>query len=147
MKLGESICLFLNNFFPKTKVAGSESAQLYSETEYGWAKSSFALYAPYINLKNKDILDAGCGLGGKTVYYAENGCNSIIGIDMDENHIKYSKQFAKKKGVFNVQFKVADLNTLSFESNKFDIVFLNDVVEHIRRPVLKSALEECKREL
>jgi len=145
MKLSESICLLLNNIFPKIKVAGRESAQSYSEAEYGWAKSSFALFAPYINLKDRDILDAGCGLGGKTVFYAEGGCNSIIGIDMDENHIKYSKQFAKKKGVFNAQFKVADLNILPFESNKFDIVFLNDVVEHIRRPVLISALEECKR--
>jgi len=30
-------------------------------------------------------------------------------------------------------------------SDTFDLIFLNDVVEHIRRPVLVEALQECKR--
>ena len=145
MRLGEYFCLFLNKFFPKKKVAGRESSQSYSVSEYDRAKDTLALHAPYINLKDQIVLDAGCGLGGKTVFYAENGCNSIIGIDIDENHIKYASQFAKKKGVLNAEFIIGSLYTLPFKSNKFDIIFLNDVVEHIRRPILISALEECKR--
>lgn len=145
MKLGEYLCLFLNNFFPKGKAEGRESPQSYSQAEYGWAKHSLELHAPYINLKDKIVLDAGCGLGGKTVFYAENGCKSIIGIDIDENHIKYANEFAKKKGVFNAEFMVGSLDALPFEANKFDIIFLDDVVEHLRRSILISALEECKR--
>lgn len=145
MKLGEYFCLFLCKLFLKKKAEGKESPQSYSEAEYDWAKGDLALHAPYIDLKDKIVLDAGCGLGGKTVFYAENGCNSIIGIDMDENHIKYATEFAKKKGVLNAEFMVGGLDALPFESNKFDIIFLNDVVEHIRKPILISALEECKR--
>lgn len=145
MKLGQWSCLFLNNFFPKRKLPGRESPQSYSEAGYRGAKSNLALHAPYINLKDKMVLDAGCGLGGKTVFYAENGCKLIIGIDMDENHIKYANEFAKKKGVLNAKFRVGSLDALPFESNKFDIIFLNDVVEHIRKPILISALAECKR--
>ncbi len=147
MKLGEYFCLFLNNFFPKIKMPGRESPQSYSEAQYGWAEDDLRLYAPYINLKDKIVLDAGCGPGGKTVFYAENGCKLIMGMDMDENHIRYAKEFAKKKGILNAEFKVGNLNALPFESNKFDIIFMNDVVEHIRRPILVSALEECKRVL
>lgn len=145
MKLAEFLCLFINNFFPKLKMEGRESPQSYSDAEYDWAKDDLALHESYINLKDKTVLDAGCGLGGKTVFYADNGCKSIIGIDVDENHIEYANEFTKKKGVLNAKFMVGSLNALPFESNKFDIVFLNAVVEHIRRPMLINALQECKR--
>ncbi len=145
MKPGEYFCLFLNNFFPIKKVEGSASPQSYSEAEYGWAKDSFAFYSSYITLKDSIVLDAGCGLGGKTVFYAEKGCKSIIGIDMDENHITYANEFAGMKGISNVEFMVGNLEALPFESNTFDVIFLNDVVEHIRRPILVNALKECKR--
>ena len=84
MKVGEYFCVFLNNFFPKRKLIDRDSPRSYSEGEYRGAPSSLALYTPYINLEGKTVLDAGCGLGGKTVFYAEHGCKSIIGIDMDE---------------------------------------------------------------
>jgi len=145
MKLSESSCLLLNRLFPKPPVKGRESPRSYSEAQYEWAKTNLALFASHINLKDKDVLDAGCGLGGKTVYYAQNGCKSIIGIDMDEIRINYSKQFAESKETSNVQFKTADLNALPFDSNKFDIIFLNDVVEHLRKPILMNAFKECKR--
>jgi ubiquinone/menaquinone biosynthesis C-methylase UbiE len=84
-------------------------------------------------------------MGGRTVFYAEKGCKSIIGIDMDENHIKYANEFAREKALSNLKFQVGMLDALPFESDQFDIIFLNDVVEHIRRPILIRALEECKR--
>jgi ubiquinone/menaquinone biosynthesis C-methylase UbiE len=66
-------------------------------------------------------------------------------VDIDENLVEHSNQFAKKKGIFNAQFKIADLSSLPFESDTFDVVFLNDVVEHIRRPALTRVFEECRR--
>ena len=147
MKLDEDLCLLLNNYFikiikPKDR---SEPPLSYPEKEYNWGKERMRLFTPYVNLKDKIVLDAGCGLGGKTVLYAENGCKSIIGIDMDENHINYAKEFSIKKGVLNVEFMAGNLSNLPFESNKFDIIFLNDVVEHIKKPILINALAECKR--
>lgn len=145
MELGEYLCLRLNNFFPKRKVEGRESPLSYSEAEYNWAKSNLSLYSQYIKLKDKTVLDAGCGLGGKTIFYAKKGCQSIIGIDKDENHITYAKEFAKKKDVLNAKFILGSLDSLPFRSNKFDIIFLNDVTEHIKKPILIKALAECKR--
>ncbi|MCX6664743.1 MAG: methyltransferase domain-containing protein [Euryarchaeota archaeon] len=145
MKIDEYFCLHLNNFFPKKTVAGEGSPQSHSEIEYEWAKGNLELHSSYIDLKDKIIMDAGCGLGGKTVFYAENGCKSVVGIDMDDRHIKYADDFAKQRGALNTEFMVGSLDSLPFESNKFDIVFLSDVIEHIRRPILIKALEECKR--
>ena len=145
VRIGEHLCMLLSNLLPHHQKAGRESPDAYSEAEYSGAKDSLALYARHIDLKDKVVLDAGCGLGGKTVYYAEQGCRSIVGIDMDDNHIRYAEAFAAKKATANAEFKRGMLNELPFESDTFDIIILNDVVEHIDREILAKALTECKR--
>lgn len=147
MKLDEKVYLLLNNFFKKIIIIMGylDSSSSYSEKEYNWGKKKMALYTPYIDLKDKTVLDAGCGLGGKTVLYAESDCKTIIGIDMDENHINCAKEFTFEKGPLNTDFITGNLSNMPFKSNSFDIIFLNDVVEHIRGPILINALSECKR--
>jgi 2-polyprenyl-3-methyl-5-hydroxy-6-metoxy-1,4-benzoquinol methylase len=68
-------------------------------------------------------------------------------VDLDEKHINYALEYAAKKNYPNVEFKVANLANLPFESDKFDVILLNDVVEHIKRPILIDVLKECKRVL
>lgn len=145
MRLSEYACLLLNKLFPTIKVVGRVTPEAYSEAQYSWAKESLNYFTDHIDLKNKDVLDAGCGFGGKTVYYVEQGCKSVIGIDLDEKHIKYAREFAEKKGLPNIEFKTANLTNLPFESNKFDIIFLDDVVEHVQRSLLVDVFKECKR--
>ena len=147
MKITEDFYLSLNGFFVKiVKMMGYlDNDASYSEKEYDWGKKKLVYFNPYIDLKDKIVLDAGCGLGGKTVLYSEMGCKEIFGIDMDENHINHAREFANKNGILNSDFMVGNLSELPFESDTFDIIFLNDVVEHIRKPFLIDALSECKR--
>ena len=145
MPLAEQICLVLNKLVPKTKVVGRDSPESYSEAEYNSTSSLLQLFSRHIDLRGKTVLDAGCGLGGRTVFYAEQGCKRVVGLDLDENHIKCSNAFAAKRQVRNVEFKVGRLDAQPFEPATFDIIFLNDVVEHIDRSLLVGAFEECKR--
>jgi ubiquinone/menaquinone biosynthesis C-methylase UbiE len=145
MTFSENLCLFLNHFFPKLKRAGRGSAIDYSEAQYGWAKIGFDNYGSLVDLKDKEVLDAGCSLGGKTIFYSEQGCKSIIGLDIDEKRIGLAKEFAAKKNSTNTRFMVGSIAEMPFEDNTFDYIFMNDVVEHIARPILIDALKECKR--
>lgn len=145
MRPSEHLCLFLNNFFPKRQRAGRESPEAYSQAQHAWAVKSYAFYADMISLEGKSVLDAGCGPGGKTLYYAGKGCRKIIGVDIDENRIGHARNFQRKQNAPNVEFMVADLSRTPFPDNSFDIIFLNDVFEHIERPILSMVLAECKR--
>lgn len=147
MRFSEEICLFLNRFFPKKKVKGRGSSVDYSEAQYVWAQKAMELYAPYVDLKDKVMLDAGCGPGGKTVFFAEQGVKSITGLDMDPERIQFAKEFAALKKTDKPQFIQGNLAALPFDADLFDVIFLNDVVEHIERPILVKAFKECKRVL
>lgn len=147
MRPSEHLCLLLNRCFPKRQRAGRESPEAYSAAQHEWAEKSFSFYADRIDMKDKLVLDAGCGPGGKTLYYAAKGCKRIIGVDIDENRIGHARNFLRAKGADNVEFRVGDLSKLEFADNTFDIIFLNDVFEHIERPILKAVLAECKRVL
>src|SRR5674476_698103 len=98
----------INKLFPPKKVEGRKSPKEYSLAEYGWAKRDYERYKDILPLKDKIVLDAGCGLGGRTAYYSEKGATSIVGIDMDENHIKYAKEFAEYKKIKNITFQLAN---------------------------------------
>ncbi len=147
MRPSEDLCLLLNRFFPLRQRAGRESPEAYSEAQYEWAAKSFAFYSDRIDMKDKLVLDAGCGPGGKTLYYAAKGCRKIIGVDIDENRIGHARNFLRKMGAANVEFQVGDLSKMEFADNTFDLIFLNDVFEHIERPILRAVLAECKRVL
>jgi len=142
-----SILKTLNKIFPPKQYEGRKSTQEYSLAEYGWAKRDYELYKDLLPLESKVVLDAGCGLGGRTAYYSEKGAASIVGIDMDENHIKFSKEFAAFKELKNATFLVANFINIPFESNHFDVIILNDVLEHIRIDYLEQALPELRRVL
>ncbi|MEO8590487.1 MAG: class I SAM-dependent methyltransferase [Flavobacteriales bacterium] len=147
MRLSEHLCLAVNHLFPKRKIEGRGAPGTYSQAQYAWAEKNFRLFASSVDLTDKVVLDAGCGPGGKTLFYARKGCRSIIGVDLDPVRIGHAQAFLKEHPVGNVSFRVADLSKLDFAADSFDVIFLNDVFEHIDRPLLEQVLRELKRVL
>ena len=84
----------------------------------------------YKLLKNKNILDIGCGTG-----YATIG----TGIDIDPEAICYAKKHYK------ANFLVGDATNLPFENGTFDAVTSFETIEHIKD--YKKYLTEIKRVL
>lgn len=147
MTPGELACLALNRVLPARRVEGRESPRAYAEAQYSWAAQTLALHAPYVDLAGAALLDAGCGLGGKAVYYAEHGCTRVEGIDADPDYIAEAQAFAADRGAINATFSVGRLDALPFAAGNFDIVMMNDVLEHVVRPRLEATLLDCKRVL
>lgn len=78
--------------------------------------------------KGNYVLDVGCGIGTTVCLLAKNyGCR-VVGIDLSEKMIEWSKKRAKKEGVEdNVEFRVADAQNLPFEDDIFDAVIVESV--------------------
>ena len=77
------------------------------------------------NIKSTDkVLDAGCGIGGSSIFLAEKiGCN-VTGISLSEKQINKAKELAIKKKVEDkVDFKVMNYCATDFPDESFDIVW------------------------
>ena len=70
------------------------------------------------------VLDAGCGIGGSSIFLAEKiGCN-VTGISLSEKQVNKARELATKKIVeTKVDFKVMNYCATSFPDESFDIVW------------------------
>ncbi|WKJ91817.1 methyltransferase domain-containing protein [Methylomonas montana] len=70
------------------------------------------------------ILDAGCGIGGSTIWMAKQHGNQVTGITISAKQADYARQHAKRHGVAElVNFEVADFCATPFPDASFDVVW------------------------
>ena len=81
--------------------------------------------------RGMNILEIGCGEGGNLLPFAEKECN-VTGIDRSEERISQAISYFKLLG-FNGRFIYSDFFDFSSEEdmNKYDIILIHDVIEHI----------------
>ena len=85
------------------------------------------------SLKDKRILDIGCGTGGAAIHFVENlNALHVTGIDIEKKVIKRAN-FLKLKSKFSkkLTFNTLDLSHFINEKDKFDVIFSKDAFLHI----------------
>jgi len=105
----------------------------FSETLKEWKENFNFYFEPLKNfnlLKNKIILEAGCGQGRHTHYVAELA-KEVISIDASKA-IDVALYNTKKFN--NIHFIQADIYNLPFKKNFFDFIFSLGVLHHLPRP-------------
>ena len=143
----------LNKLFPKVPHPfniNSDSKFGYSEWEFERGSQAIGKYSPSYTaediLSGKDVLDCGCGGGGKTVYYASNGAKSVTGLDINDKDLASAAEFAELKSVSErTRFVLGSACDMPFPDSSFDSVIMNDFFEHVGDPL--SALKESMRVL
>jgi cyclopropane fatty-acyl-phospholipid synthase-like methyltransferase len=76
------------------------------------------------NKKNLTILDAGCGVGGTSIYLSKKYPNvKFIGINLFPTQTSKAKDFAEKLDLKNVHFTTANYMKTEFKDNSFDGIF------------------------
>ena len=70
------------------------------------------------------VLDAGCGIGGSSIFLAEKiGCN-VTGISLSERQVIKARELALEKKVADkVEFKVMNYCPINFQDESLDIVW------------------------
>jgi len=95
-------------------------------------------------VRNMKCLDDGCGSGYGTHYLAQNGAESIIGIDLSNAAIKFANKHHKTS---NCRFKQMNSLDLQFKDNSFEAVLSFDVLEHIPQESQHIFISEIARVL
>jgi len=97
------------------------------------------------NIKNTDyVLDAGCGVGGSSIWLAKEVGSKVIGIDLCKKNVDTAKAFARKYEVDDlVCFETRDYEDTNYGDNRFDVVWSLESVCHAQDK--KRFLEETFR--
>lgn len=91
-------------------------------------------------VKNRVVIDLGCGVGYGTFALAVSGARKVYGIDIDNDAIEYAKAHYCHK---NITYNVKDALNTKLSSHMADIVIAFEVIEHVKNP--KKFLHEAKR--
>jgi ubiquinone/menaquinone biosynthesis C-methylase UbiE len=92
----------------------------------------------------REILNVGCGIGVSSAYIAKKYNCRVVGVDISDKMIEWSRKRAREERVESkVEFRVADILELPFESNRFDAVIVESVVAFVGDKA--RAIRECAR--
>ena len=90
------------------------------------------IVAKQVGVTSKDcVLDAGCGVGGSSIFLAiKYGCN-VTGITVSAQQVRYAREYAKIHNVNKLTtFIVADYTHIPYGENSFDIIWAIESVCH-----------------
>jgi SAM-dependent methyltransferase len=91
-----------------------------------------------------EVLNVGCGIGVGSAYIAKrHGCR-VVGVDILEQMIAWSRLRAQEAKVEEkLEFRVANVLDLPFDADRFDVVFCESVLAFVEdKP---RAIQECVR--
>lgn len=94
----------------------------------------------HFELKGKNVLDFGCGMGGMTLWVAKEFDCSVDGLDIDENHIFIAKKLQDQFPDKNVYFSTKNIIEEPIDK-QYDLILLNDVIEHIKVECIPAILD------
>jgi 2-polyprenyl-3-methyl-5-hydroxy-6-metoxy-1,4-benzoquinol methylase len=119
---------------------GLEYAESNFQSENGFSKLDKELIRTNFDLKGKEVLDFGCGMGHMSLWFARELKARVDGVDIDENHITVATEFNKKHNVPNVKFHLKNIIANPVDK-QYDFIFLNDVIEHIKEEWIEGVLD------
>ena len=110
-----------------------------------WHKNKLNLikYLDFLH-KNDVVLDAGCGSGNTVLEFAKK-VQYFVGIDSNENSIKFLKEKIENLQIKNALVENRDLLEISSLNLKFSRIIMTEVIEHLSEEYLEKVLSQMQK--
>jgi 2-polyprenyl-3-methyl-5-hydroxy-6-metoxy-1,4-benzoquinol methylase len=115
---------------------GDDSAKV--RWEYEGASDFWTVFGGVVGpevFRGRDVLDIGCGWGGKAIHYAEHsGLRRIHGFDLPAFDPAVPAAVAAERGLTNCSFDNGLAEEIPCGDAEFDVAIMDDVLEHVTHP-------------
>jgi 2-polyprenyl-3-methyl-5-hydroxy-6-metoxy-1,4-benzoquinol methylase len=102
-----------------------------------------------VEVKDKNVLDLGCGRGELCIASARKGARKVVGLDFSCDAINIAKKHLSECGDLknkSVEFILGNALEHQFEE-KYDVIFLTDIIEHLYDDQLSLLFKNVKNHL
>lgn len=96
------------------------------------------------DLKNKTVLDIGCGFGWCELNFLDREVKKICGIEITKADLQAAKDNIKNK---SAEFKIGSALEIPYPDNSFDAIVSWEVIEHIPKNTELKMFQEVARVL
>lgn len=147
--LAVRLVLLLNRLTPDLNagmLGSKRTLHAYSDFEYRRAPSTARLFGPHFDVRGKDVLDVGCGLGGSERFYLEQGARRVAAVDLSRPRLAAGQTYVGEtlsKDAPRAVFVAADARQIAFPDAAFDLIVSTNTFEHIFG--VEETLRECAR--
>ncbi|KKP68375.1 MAG: Glycosyltransferase, group 2 family protein [Candidatus Moranbacteria bacterium GW2011_GWE1_35_17] len=93
-------------------------------------------------IKGKNVLDIACGSGYGSEIFFNNGANSVLGVDISEETIKYCKNKYP-----NIKFKAGSVEKIPAGDKSIDVIVSFETIEHVDEGAQEAFMREVNRVL
>ncbi len=87
-----------------------------------------ASFVEFVNIKDKTVLDIGCGYGWCEMNLLDRGVGRIVGLDVTEKDLETARKHVQDD---RATWQTGSATALPFEDESFDTVVCWEVIEHI----------------
>ncbi|KAH7356034.1 methylase [Pyrenochaeta sp. MPI-SDFR-AT-0127] len=94
------------------------------------------------DLKEKRVLDLGCGLGWFARYAAAQGARHIDASDISTNMIEKAKSMTNEELQEKMKYEIQDLNTIELKSEEYDIVYSSLALHYLSKDSFIRLLQQ-----
>ncbi len=94
--------------------------------------------------KNDIVLDAGCGSGNTVLEFAKK-VQYFVGIDSNEDSVKFLKEIIENLQIKNVFVENRDLLEISSLNLEFTRIIMTEVIEHLSEEYLEKVLRQMQK--
>lgn len=106
---------------------------------YQFFRYNYAKHLP--KSKEAKIIDMACGIGETVYSLQELGYTNVIGVDFDIENV----EFCKSQGLSVEQGNI--YHYFKGKEKQFDVIILNDIIEHIEKKNVISVIKDMKQSL
>lgn len=109
----------------------------------GMREIAASLLGQHLRQPGQRVLDAGCGTGGFLLWLAQTASPArLAGVDIGSAALELARERLP-----HADLRHASLASLPFEDDSFDLVFGNDVLQHVPEDEVEYSLGELRRVL
>ena len=99
-----------------------------------------ALFSLLPDLKNKTVLDLGCGYGENCVSFVEKGAKRVVGIDFSKKMLAVAKEKNSRRSITYMNMPMENIGELN---ERFDIVVSFDAED--RRALYEQVVADVQK--